>query len=166
MKEFTLPARINTIVANLLWAREQPEQTSSRFFQKKASSKGQRDRPERKEFFYYKQLMNPVTRQVEGHLADISVGGFKLDSQHPIPVNMDFQFLMNLTCEVADKPSMVFVARSRWCRVDPLDPYVYNVGFQLVSIAPEDREIFIRMFEKYGRDPSKVSVNLRRSNKW
>ena len=124
MKEFMLPARINTIVTNLLCAREQPPKTSSRFFQKKESSKRKRDRSERKDFFYYKQVMNPVTREVMGHLADISAGGFKLDSQRPLPTDMDFQFLINLSSEVADKPHMVFVARSRWCRVDPVDPFV------------------------------------------
>ncbi|HEX5808621.1 MAG TPA: PilZ domain-containing protein [Anaerolineales bacterium] len=166
MKEFTLPTRINMIVTNLLCAREQPEKISSRFFQRKESSKRQRDRPERKDFFYYKQVMNPVTREVIGHLSDISTGGFKLDSQRPLPVNKDFQFLINLSGEVADKPHMVFGARSRWCRVDPLDPYVYNVGFQLVDIDPADREIFNRMMEKYARDATKANVNLRHSNKW
>lgn len=166
MKEITLPARINMIVTNLLCAREQPEKPSSRRWQKKEFSKRQRNRPERKDFFYYKQVMNPVTREVIGHLADISTGGFKLDSQNPLPVNRDFQFLINLSSEVADKPYMVFVACSRWCRVDPLDPYVYNVGFQLVDIDPEDREIFNRMMEKYARDATKANVNLRHSNKW
>jgi hypothetical protein len=166
MKEITLPDRINLIVTNLLYAREQPEKPSSRRFQKKESSKKQRNRPERKDFFYYKQVMNPITRETIGHLADISTGGFKLDSQHPLPVNKDFQFLINLSSEMADKPHMVFVARSRWCRVDPLDPYVYNVGFQLVDIDPEDREIFNRMMEKYASDATKANVNLRRSNKW
>lgn len=166
MKENTLPARINRIVTNLLGSARKPVKTSSRSSEKDRSSKRRRSRPERKDLFYYQQLMNPLTHQAVGHLADISAGGFKLDSQHPMPVNMDFQFLMNLTGEVADKPHMVFTARSRWCRVDPLDPYVYNVGFQLVNLAPEDREIFERMFEKYGRDASKVSINLRRSNKW
>ena len=72
---------------------------------------------------------------------------------------------MNLTSEVADKPFMVFVARSKWCKVDPLDPYIYNVGFQLIHISPGDLEIFNRMMEKYGREPS-GKIDLRRSNKW
>jgi PilZ domain len=166
MKEITLPARINRMVTNLLGSAGQPVKPSSRSSEKDGSSKIRRSRPERKEFFYYKQLMNPVTRQVEGHLADISAGGFKLDSQRPLPTNMDFKFLINLSDEVADKPQIVFVARSRWCRIDPLDPYVYNVGFQLVDIDPEDREIFNSMMDKYARAATKANVNLRHSNKW
>jgi hypothetical protein len=61
---------------------------------------------------------------------------------------------------------MAFVARSRWCQVDPLDPYVYNVGFQLIQIAPDDLEIFKRMMETYGRGNRRGHVDLRRSNKW
>jgi PilZ domain len=166
MKEISLPARINTIVTNLLGTYEQPRKVSSRSSRKKDSAKIRRSRPERKDFFYYKQVMSPVTHEVIGHLADISTGGFKLDSLRPLPSNMDFQFLINLSGEVANKPHMVFGARSRWCRVDPLDPYVYNVGFQLVDIDLEDREIFNRMMDKYARAATKANVNLRRSNKW
>ena len=59
---------------------------------------------------------------------------------------------MDLTSEVANKPSMEFVARSKWCEVDPLDPFLYNVGFQLINISPGDIEIFNRMMEKYGKN--------------
>ena len=124
------------------------------------------NRPARREFFYYTRLIDNETLQIVGHLTDISIGGFKLDSQVPIPVNKDFQFLMNLTGEVADKPFMIFWARSRWCKVDPNDPYIYNIGYQLIHISPEDHEIFKRLMEKYGREISNQIVDLRRSNKW
>ena len=126
----------------------------------------QHNRPERREFFYYTRLIDNDTLEIVGHLTDISTGGFKLDSQVPIPINKDFRFLMNLTSEVADKPFMIFVARSRWCKVDPIDPYVYNVGYQLLRISPEDLEIFKRLMEKYGREIINRAVDLRRSNKW
>ena len=106
----------------------------------------------RKDFSYYMQLIDQDTQELVGHLADISSGGFKLDSLSPIPPNKDVRFRMDLTSEVASKPSMVFVARSKWCKVDPLDPFCYNVGFQLINISPGDVEIFNRMMEKYGKN--------------
>ena len=121
---------------------------------------------ERKDFSYYMQLVDDNTQKLVGHLVDISSGGFKLDSQAPIPTNQDFRFRMDLTNEVADKPSMTFIARSKWCQVDPLDPFIYNVGFQLLNIAPGDLEIFIRMMEKYGERTDDKRIDKRRSNLW
>lgn len=121
---------------------------------------------ERKDFSYYMRLVDNDTQDLVGHLVDISSGGFKLDSQSPIPINKDFRLRMDLTSEVADKPAMVFVARSKWCEVDPLDPFIYNVGFQLVNISPVDLEIINRMKEKYGKKVKDKRIDKRRSNLW
>ena len=126
----------------------------------------ERRRLDRKDFSYYMRLIDNDTQQLVGHLVDISSGGFKLDSQNPIPINKDFRFRMDLTSEVANKPSMVFVARSKWCEVDPLDPFLYNVGFQLINISPGDVEIFKRMMEKYGTKPDDKRADPRRTNRW
>jgi len=123
-------------------------------------------RPERKDFSCYMQLFNNETQELVGHLADISSGGFKLDSLSLIPPNIDIQFRLDLTSEVANKPFMVFVARSKWCKVDPLDPFCYNVGFQLIRISPKDIEIFNRMIGNYGKKHNKGIIDFRRSNKW
>ena len=126
----------------------------------------ERRKIDRNDFSYYMRLIDSETRELVGHLADISSGGFKLDSQNPIPDNKDFRLRMDLTSEVASKPSMEFVARSKWCEVDPLDPFLYNVGFQLINISPGDIEIFNRMMEKYGTKSDDKRSDPRRSNRW
>ena len=126
----------------------------------------ERRRIERKDFSYYMRLIDNDTENIVGHLVDISTGGFKLDSEAPIPINKDFRFRMDLTNEVANKPYMTFLARSKWCQIDPLDPFLFNVGFQLVKIAPGDIEIFNRMIETYGKSRSGQRVDKRRSNLW
>jgi hypothetical protein len=126
----------------------------------------ERRRRERKDFSYYMRLLDNDTHDLVGHLVDISSGGFKLDSQTPIPIGKDFRLRMDLTSEVANKPTMVFVARSKWCEVDPLDPFIYNVGFELINIAPADLDIFIRMMEKYGKKVEDKRIDKRRSNLW
>jgi hypothetical protein len=125
-----------------------------------------RRRLDRKDFSYYMQLFDHDTQELVGHLADISSGGFRIDSLSPIPPNKDIRFRLDLTSEVADKPFMVFVASSKWCKVDPLDPFCYNVGFQLINISPGDLEIFNRMIEKYGTKHREKLIDLRRSNMW
>ncbi len=121
---------------------------------------------ERKDFSYYMRLINNDTQDLVGHLVDISSGGFKLDSQSPISPNKDFRLRMDLTSEVANKPAMVFVARSKWCEIDPLDPFIYNVGFQLVSISPSDLDIINRMMEMYGKKIVDKRIDKRRTNLW
>jgi len=104
----------------------------------------------RRSFSYYMRMMDDRSGVLVGHLTEISTGGFKLDSQKPIPVNQDFNLRIELPNEIANKTFMVFSARSRWCEHDHVDPTSYNVGFQIVNITPGDFEIFARMFEKYG----------------
>ena len=125
-----------------------------------------RRRLDRKDFSYYMPLIDQDTKELVGHLADISSGGFRMDSLSPIPPNKDIQFRLDLTSEVAVKPFMIFVARSKWCKVDPLDPFCYNIGFQLINISPEDVEIFHRLIEYYGKQHQDKPIDLRRSNKW
>ena len=146
--------------------REFPILTHVHSSEKKPSA-DERRRKGRRDFSCFMQLVDHDTQELLGHLADISTGGFKLDSQKPIPTNKDFLFRMDLSSEVANRPFMVFMARSKWCDVDPFDPFCYNVGFQLINIAPGDLEIFNRMIEKYGRKKEKFrSIDLRHSNKW
>ena len=112
-----------------------------------ASNKRQKDR---REFTYYMQVKDEMTKQIVGYLSDISTGGFKLDCQQQIPPGQDFRLQIELTADVADKTSMVFIARSKWCHPDHVDPTAFNVGFEIVNMAPSDMVIFNRMFEKYG----------------
>lgn len=104
----------------------------------------------RKNFSHYMRVMNENTGELVGHLADISTGGFKLESSTPIPKNRDYFFRVDLSEEISNKPAMVFGARSKWCTKDRFDPMLYDVGFQIVNMTPGDFEIFARMFEKYG----------------
>lgn len=105
---------------------------------------------DRREFTYYMQVTDDVTKQLIGYLTDISTGGFKLDSPKQIPPGQDFRMHIDLTADVADKNAMVFIARSKWCRPDHIDPNTYNVGFEIMNMSPSDMTIFQRMFDKYG----------------
>lgn len=109
----------------------------------------------RRDFSYYMQLTDAATQTPVGHLADISSGGFKLDCDKPIPVDQNFSLRLNLTKDISDKQFMVFQARSKWCHADPIDPFVFNVGFHIVDIHPGDLDIFIRVAQLYGKNKPK-----------
>jgi hypothetical protein len=70
----------------------------------------------RRQFTYYMQVLDDATRQIVGYLSDISTGGFKLDCDQRIQVGQDFRLMIQLNSEIADKTSMTFIARSKWCR--------------------------------------------------
>ncbi|HXF85650.1 MAG TPA: PilZ domain-containing protein [Anaerolineales bacterium] len=104
----------------------------------------------RREFGYYMQVTDDETKKLVGYLSDISPNGFRLDTLQEIAPGQDFRLHIELTPEVADKNFMVFIARSKWCRRDHVDPTTFNVGFEIVNIAPSDAVIFQRMYERYG----------------
>jgi hypothetical protein len=113
----------------------------------------------RREFTYYMQVKDDSTKQVIGYLSDISTGGFKLDCPQKLPVGQDFRLQIDLTADVADKTSMVFIAKTKWCRPDNIDPTSFNVGFEIVNMSPSDMVIFQRIFEKYGSEKSSRKKN-------
>jgi hypothetical protein len=104
---------------------------------------------ERRDFSYYMRVTDEANGQPIGYLADIGMCGFKLDRANCIPIDKDFRLRIELTREVANKQSMVFMARSKWCHTDPIDSTAFNVGFQITNMTTGDLEIFSRMFEKY-----------------
>ncbi len=106
----------------------------------------------RRDFTYYMQVTDAISKQLIGYLSDISTNGFRLDTPKQIPAGQDFRMQIELTGDIAEKNSMVFVARSKWCRPDHVDPNTYNVGFEIMNMAPSDMSIFQRMFDKYGSE--------------
>ncbi len=106
----------------------------------------------RRDFTYYMQVSDELSKQLIGYLTDISTEGFRLDTQKQIPAGQDFRKQIQHTPDIAEKNSMSFVARSKWCRPDHVDPNTYNVGFEILKMAPSDMVIFQRMFDKYGAE--------------
>jgi hypothetical protein len=106
----------------------------------------------RRDFTYYMQVTDDLNKQLIGYLTDISTGGFRLDCQRQIPSGQDFRMQIQLTTDVAEKNSMSFIARSKWCHTDHVDPNTYNVGFEIIHMSPGDLVIFQRMFDKYGAE--------------
>ncbi len=104
----------------------------------------------RKNFSYYMRIMDEASGKVVGHISDISSGGFKVDSQQPIPLNINFRLRIDQTSEISNKSYMLFSARAMWCQADQLEPGTYNVGFKITEMTPGDYDIFLKMFNTYG----------------
>jgi len=106
----------------------------------------------RRNFSYYMRVFDEHTGELVGQLADISTGGFKLESSQRLPLGVVYFLRVDLVGEISLQDHINFFARSCWCLRDPYDPTIYNIGFQLADAAPEDYAIFVRMFNAYGVD--------------
>ena len=97
---------------------------------------------------YYMLVMDANTREMIGHLVDITPDGIMMDSAKPLPLEKDFRLLLD-TPDVADKDFIKFTARSKWCLPDAVEPYLFDIGFHFIDIAQHDTEIIRKIMEKY-----------------
>lgn len=104
----------------------------------------------RRSFSYYMPVIDNNSQEMIGYLADISSRGFRLDCKQPLPTGQDYQLRLDLTGDVSSKSFIIVVGRSKWVKPDDLDPFVTNVGFEIVSMAPDDAKVFQLLVEKYG----------------
>lgn len=104
----------------------------------------------RKNFSFYMRVLDDDRQVILGHMVEVSTIGLRLETVKPLPVNKDYYLRLELTPELGGLPYIVFIARSKWCKIDDIQPNLYNVGFEIIEIMPEDKKIFIRILEKFG----------------
>jgi hypothetical protein len=117
----------------------------------------ERRRLKRRNLSYYLPIIDNDSAQVMGHLVDITPVGMMMDSKNPIPTNLSFNFRLDLMEDLGEKGFIEFTALSKWCRPDTIQPFLFNVGYEIVSISAEDIEIVKRIQEKYGTADSSFS---------
>jgi len=104
----------------------------------------------RLKFGYYMRVIDNNTQEHLGNISDISLRGFRLDSQKALTVNQDYTLRLDQTSMISDKPYIVFDARAMWGQRDPIIPNEYNEGFQIIGISQHEEEIYQCIMEKYG----------------
>ncbi len=105
----------------------------------------------RKKFSFYMRVLDDDTREILGHMVEVGAIGLQLETTVPLPINKDYYLRLELTPELADRPVIIFIARTKWCKIDTIEPNLYRVGFEIIEIMPDDREIFIRILTKFGQ---------------
>lgn len=103
----------------------------------------------RKKIDMYLRVLNDDTQEILGHMVEVSGTGLRLETVGPQPLNIDYYLRIELTPDLGSLPHIVFIARSKWCRMDAIQPNLFQVGLEIVEIMPEDREIFQRIIRKY-----------------
>lgn len=104
----------------------------------------------RKNVSFYMRVLNDDTEEIIGHMVEVSAIGLRLETVGPLPLEKDFYMRLEITPDLGAVPYIVFLARSKWCKIDDIQPNLFRVGFELLEILPEDKEIFFRILRKYG----------------
>lgn len=105
----------------------------------------------RKKFSFYMRVLDDDTQEILGHMVEVGAQGFQLETTVPLPLQKDYYLRLELTPELGNKPYIVFIARTRWCKMDDIEPNLYHVGFGIAEIMPDDKQIFLRVLAKYGQ---------------
>jgi hypothetical protein len=105
----------------------------------------------RKKFSFYMRVLNDDTQEILGHMVEVGEIGLQLETTVPLPLQKDYYLRLELTPDLADRPFIIFIARTRWCKIDEIEPNLYHVGFEIGEIMPDDKEIFLRILAKYGK---------------
>ena len=110
----------------------------------------ERRKLKRRSLSYYLPVLDNSTQQILGHLVDITPIGLMIDCKRNIPSGQDYHLHLDLMEHVTGKAFVEFIARCRWCRSDSIQPFLYNAGFEIVNVSPDDIEIIKNIAEKYG----------------
>lgn len=103
----------------------------------------------RKKFNMYMRVLNDDTGEILGHMVEISPTGLRLETVGPLQLNQDFYLRIELTPDLGPMPFIIFIARTKWCKMDAIQPNLFQVGFEIVEIVQEDKEAFLRIMQKY-----------------
>lgn len=103
----------------------------------------------RKKFNLYMRILNDDTEEILGHMVEVSAIGLRMETVGPLPLNKDYYLRIELTPDLGPMPFIVFIARSKWCKMDVIQPNLFQVGFEIIEIVPEDREAFLRIIQKF-----------------
>ena len=104
----------------------------------------------RKKFSFYMRVLDDDTQETHGHMVEVGAIGLQLETIVPLPLQKDYYLRLELTPDISDRPFIIFIARTKWCKMDDIEPNLYRVGFEIAEIMPDDKEVFLRLLAKYG----------------
>ena len=104
----------------------------------------------RRAISFYMRVLNDDTGEILGHMVEVSAIGLRLETVGPLPMNKNYYLRLELTPDLGSIPYIVFIGRTKWQKIDDIQPNLYRVGFELIEIMPEDKDIFLRVLQKYG----------------
>lgn len=103
----------------------------------------------RRKFNMYMRVLNDDIGEILGHMVEVSANGLRLETVGPLPLERDYYLRIELTPDLGPMPFIIFIARTKWCKMDTIQPNLFQVGFEIIEIVPEDKQAFLRIIRKY-----------------
>ncbi len=98
---------------------------------------------------FYSRIRDRHSGSLVGHLVDLTPSGALVVSETAVETGTTLSLQMELPDDVSDKQFIRYEARVAWCRKD-IDPTFYDIGLQLLEIAPEDVAVVKKFIDSYG----------------
>ena len=104
----------------------------------------------RRKVNYYMPVVDVNSGEIFGHLNDISPQGLMIDTKHKLTNSSVYHLSMETSADIASTPSIDFKVRVKWSQNDWIQPFIFNVGMEIVEISPQASEVLKNIQEKYG----------------
>lgn len=111
----------------------------------------------RANLLYYLKIYDLERLNYVGHLADISLGGFKMVSKSHFPPGQDYHFRIHLPEDYCLKKSFAVKVRSCWSKTD-INPDYLASGFCYIALSLESIRLIKMLMHQYELDSSVASA--------
>ncbi len=103
----------------------------------------------RRHLIYYLRVWNTDTKELLGHVVDITTEGLMLVSDQPIELNKHFNLEMQWQGDDGEVKSIYFEAESRWEDKD-INASFCDTGFKILDQAAEILTPIREVIDEYG----------------
>lgn len=100
-------------------------------------------------FMFDIEVFNAVSDEYIGDLVNFSHNGLLLISENPIKIDTPFQLRIVIPYEINGKQEIRVKATSVRCNEDSY-PLLFNIGFKMTDVSPEENEIIYKMITEAG----------------
>ena len=101
----------------------------------------------------YLQVLDRNTKNMVGHLVNITQNGAMMISENPFPENTFLRLRLVLPENFEGTDSIDIRSRSMWCQQDRYNPELYASGFKIERIHQTDETFIDRFIEKFCLEP-------------
>ena len=108
---------------------------------------------ERRRLVFYLRVFDQDSKDIIGHLTDISTAGLMLVSVRPIDKDAEFNVRVILPKEVLGRTELQLKVQCSWCRPDAI-PAFHVAGFQYVEIDLDKMKLIDALTSEFSREES------------
>ncbi|MDH4129969.1 MAG: hypothetical protein OEV44_14525 [Spirochaetota bacterium] len=107
------------------------------------------DRPKRRHLILYLQVYDNDTKDLLGHVANITSEGLMIINENPLETDKDYNLRMILPDKKGLPTYVTFLARALWSKQD-INTTFYDTGFQLLNVDPSIKNAINVIIDKLG----------------